>query len=215
MEQTAVATDAASGLRYRFRPPSQPNGTALLMFHGLTGDEDVMWVLESGLPAGGLVAAPRAPFSYSGGGYSWVPDPDHPSEGAYLDSAKQVGVWIESLIEGRGLDLSKTVYVGFSQGSALAFRAAGLPSIRPVALVALAAFLPAGDFTSLRDLPVFWGHGTEDDQVPISRAREDVARLRQIGARVQFCEADVGHKVGIECMRGLKEWLALVTQGAE
>ncbi|MGA9533370.1 MAG: hypothetical protein WBR18_11695 [Anaerolineales bacterium] len=210
MDETKVTTDGASGLVYRFRPPVQSDGTAMLLFHGLTGDEDVMWVLETGLPVGGLIAAPRAPYAFEEGGYSWVPNPDDPAPEEYLESAKRIETWIHTLTQQHGLALSRTVFVGFSQGSALGFVTAGLPTVRPAALVALAAFLPQGNFSPLRGLPVFWGHGTQDDQIPISRARKDVARLEEFGARVQLCEADVGHKVGIECMRGLREWLARV-----
>jgi phospholipase/carboxylesterase len=210
MDETVVEKDAASGLVYRFRPAAKPEGTALLLFHGLTGNEDVMWVLETGLPAGGFAAAPRAPYPFEKGGYSWVPDPDHPTPEDYLTSAKLIKTWTQSLTKRHGLNLANTVFVGFSQGSALEFVAAGPAAVRPAALVALAAFLPQGDFSSLRGLPVFWGHGKQDDQIPISRARSDVARLERFGARVQLCEADVGHKVGIECMHGLSEWLAQV-----
>ena len=60
----------------------------------------------------------------------------------------------------------------------------------------------------LASLPVYWGHGTQDDQVPVERARRDVARLRQAGVDVSYCEADVGHKLGADCLLGLASWLA-------
>jgi len=210
MDETSTTTDPVSGLHYRFRLPAELGGPPLLLFHGLTGDEDVMWVLEAGLPETGLVAAPRAPYAYDGGGYSWVPDPDHAAMADYKASADQVGSWIQSLGQAMAFDPSTAVFVGFSQGSAVAFTAALLPAVRPAAVVALAGYLPAGDFSSLRGLPVFWGHGTQDDRVPIVRARADAARLEGFGANVQFCEAKVGHKVGVECMRGLKGWLARI-----
>lgn len=207
MDTTQVATDPTSGLHYRFRPAERGDGPPLFLFHGLTGDEDVMWVLEAGLPDAGLVAAPRAPYPYEGGGYSWVPDPEQASMADYEQGALLVERWIETLEHEFGFDPASAVFIGFSQGSALAFTTARLAPVRPAAVVALAAFLPEGDFSSLRGLPVFWGHGIQDDQIPIARARADVARLKELGAKVQLCEADVGHKVGVECMRGLKEWL--------
>ena len=30
----------------------------------------------------------------------------------------------------------------------------------------------------------------------------------QAGAPVTYCEADVGHKLGSECLKGLRRWLA-------
>jgi predicted esterase len=202
-----LATDSASGLHYRYREPHHNGGIPLLLFHGLTGDENVMWVLESGLPAGGFVAAPRAPYPSELGGFSWVPNPDWAGPSDYRRNALLVEAWMGSLGSEHGFEPGRAVYVGFSQGSAVALITATLDGCRPAAVVSLAGFLPAGEFAELADLPVFWGHGLRDDRVPIERARADVARLERAGARVHLCEADVGHKVGVECMHGLRAWL--------
>src|SRR3972149_7991963 len=55
---------------------------------------------------------------------------------------------------------------------------------------------PMDSLARLASLPVYWGHGTQDDQVPVERARRDVARLRQAGVDVSYFEAGVGRKVG-------------------
>ena len=111
-------------------------------------------------------------------------------------------------LEGRhGLDRGNLILLGFSQGAALAFAAAGDPRVRPAAVVAASGFLPTGTIQGLGGLPVYWGHGTRDDRVLITRARRDARRLRQAGADVTLCETDVGHKLGVECLRGLKIWL--------
>jgi hypothetical protein len=41
----------------------------------------------------------------------------------------------------------------------------------------------------------------------VERARQLTGLLEQAGARVIFCEADVGHKVSAECLRGLETFL--------
>ncbi|MDX1600612.1 MAG: hypothetical protein R3191_03755 [Anaerolineales bacterium] len=208
--ETERHEDDSSGLVYRVRPATDPSVPSLLLFHGLTGDEDVMWIVESALPGGGLVAAPRAPFEAPEGGYSWVEDPEGPSIG-FDDLGQSVGSvsrWIDSLEAAHGLDKDRMAYVGFSQGAALGFALARQPGLRPGAVVCLSGFLPDGPAQQLEGLPVFWGHGSRDDTLPIERAREDEGALRDVGAEVHFCEADVGHKVGVECMRGLRTWLS-------
>jgi hypothetical protein len=35
-----------------------------------------------------------------------------------------------------------------------------------------------------------------------------MARLREAGLDVTYCESDVGHKLGADCLRGLKAWFA-------
>jgi predicted esterase len=106
------------------------------------------------------------------------------------------------------LDRTHLVFMGFSQGAALAFAGAALGILHPTALISLAGYLPEGDIRLLRGSRVFWGHGLRDDLVPITRAREDVAKLRSVGADVQYCETDIGHKLGVECARGLNLWLS-------
>jgi phospholipase/carboxylesterase len=96
--------------------------------------------------------------------------------------------------------------MGFSQGAALAFAATFLGRLQPAGIVSLAGFLPQGELKNVKDLPIYWGHGISDTLVPIERAREAVLMLKRAGADVVLCEAGVGHKVGLECTRGLKEW---------
>jgi phospholipase/carboxylesterase len=195
------------GLVYRWRAAIDPDDPCAILLHGRTGDETVMWVVADALPSNGLMAAPRAPFPSPDGGYSWQePHAARTTLDEFGPGVTALRGLLDTLADERSLDRGKLMLVGFSQGSALAFAAAREQAIRPLGIVALAGFLPDGDAAHLRGIPIFWGHGTRDTLVPIERARADVERLRQIGAEVQFCEADVDHRVGVECMRGLKHW---------
>jgi hypothetical protein len=42
--------------------------------------------------------------------------------------------------------------------------------------------------------------------VTVDRARASIEVLEQAGAKVTYCEDDVGHKVSITCLRGLKKF---------
>lgn len=200
-------------LAYRVRAGSDPHVPPILLIHGFGGDENVLWVVQSALPDGGFMAAPRGPYPAGIGGFAWRAEDVGPT-GSISDLGTGVDAlagWVKVLTDDFGVDEKAAVLVGFSQGSALAFSAVALGAVHPFALVALAAYLPEGDLVRLRGIPVFWGHGTLDDKVPAQRAREDVARLEAAGAAVTYCEAEVGHKVGVECMRGLKRWLRDLT----
>lgn len=210
ISETIVAHDPASGLHYRLRPASEPTDPSFLLLHGLTGNEDVMWVIEGALPGRGLVAAARGLYPYGDGGYSWV-EPSavgRQSLAATQEAAHAVERWVQNLQESHDLAAGRVVPIGFSQGSGLAFALAERGRLQPAGVVALAGFLPSGTYRNLNGLSVFWGHGTRDEMVPVSQARQEVVRLRKLGAHVHFCQADVGHKVGVECMRGLEDWLA-------
>lgn len=196
------------GVPYRLKLDPEAHGLPVLMLHGWSGDENVMWVLETVLPAPGLIAAPRGAFPIRSGGYQWS------SAAGGLDSALAdfdagvgaVQAVVEDLIQRDGLRPSELVLMGFSQGAALCFALACRGGLRPRGVISLAGFVPRGGLEPLQGVPVYWGHGTHDERVPIARAHEDLARLQAAGAAVDFCEADVGHRLGIECTRGLKRW---------
>ncbi len=172
------------------------------------GDEDVMWIFEPAFPPSACLLALRAPFAFPGGGYSWV-DPEHgpmPDIPAFADAAQAIAEAAREAQRG-GPDRS-LVLAGFSQGAALALSAVALDRLRPAAVVALAGILPHGDLAGLHSVPIFWAHGKRDVVVPVERARRDVERLRLAGASLTYCEADVGHKLGAECFKGLQQWFA-------
>lgn len=200
----------AGGLGYRLREGVNKNVPPIVMLHGLSGDEKVMWVLEGVLPEGGLVASPRGLYPLPDGGYQWSSrTTSYRSSLSDFEPAVEALVrTVEDLEQRAGMDRRRLVLLGFSQGMGLAFASAALSALHPAALVALAGYLPEGDVRSLADLQVYWGHGLRDDMIPIDRARSGVERLRDVGAVVNFCEADVGHKLGVECARDLRTWMS-------
>jgi predicted esterase len=124
---------------------------------------------------------------------------------------------IEALVSLMGRSTAQTkgpisawFLMGFSQGAACAFALAASNLIdeigRLAGIVAIAGFLPVGDTKNLTGIPVYWGHGRKDELVPIHMARDGVERLRNNGTAVDYCEADVGHKLGSECLKGLNRW---------
>ncbi len=188
--------------------PLEAQGLHILMLHGWSGDEKVMWVLKSVLPANSFIVAPRGIQPLPMGGYHWSASPAS-SAVSFEDfdrAVKALRTTLLALENSHGFGRSPLLIMGFSQGAALAFalRKAGFALD---GIISLAGFVPQGDLPDLHSLPIFWGHGRHDELVPIDKAREDVRRLLDAGGEVQFCEADVGHKLGIECTRGLKQWI--------
>jgi phospholipase/carboxylesterase len=200
----------AGGLGYRLREGVNKHVPPIVLLHGLSGDENVMWVLEGVLPAGGLVASPRGPYPLPQGGYRWKA-----RSAGYRSSLSDFAPAIDALVrtvedleQRTGMDRRRLVLLGFSQGAGLAFASVALSALHPAGLVVLAGYVPEGDVRGLSGLQIYWGHGLRDDQIPIERARSDVERLRGAGVTVHFCEADVGHKLGVECARGLRTWMS-------
>ena len=196
-----------SPLAYRLRAETDAQSPQVLMLHGLSGDENSMWALESARPAGSLLIAPRAPFEQRQGGYAWLPvlkswPPLVEEFGEAVERLEDLLDSLESV-----LDRDRLVLMGFSNGAAMSLASAMTPmSTQAAGIIVAAGHLPQGEIDPLREIPIFWGHGTRDSFIPIEIARQDVDRLRQLGTQITYCETDVGHKLGLECMRGLGEW---------
>ena len=77
----------------------------------------------------------------------------------------------------------------------------------------LAGFLPSGLEDEIEKKPlagkhVFVAHGTQDEMVPVDRARASMQELERAGAQITYCEDEVGHKLSSNCLRALESYLA-------
>lgn len=207
MNDPLLGQSPTGGLIYRYRPAQDPEGPAVIFLHGLHGDERAMWVLERALPPSGTLIAPRGIYPLPGGGFGWLP-PEFKGWPHLMDfrpAVHALKTLIADLTSSEEIDHRRLVLMGFSQGAALGFAYAMLGE-GPIALISAAGFLPQGELEHLAGLPVFWGHGTQDAMVSIDSARRAVDALRVAGTHTAFCEAEIGHKLGLECLRGLKTW---------
>ncbi len=198
-------------VRHAIRQPAR----LLLLLHGWTGDENSMWLFTRRLPPDLWIVAPRAPHPAPEGGYSWRPlrpgtwglpslSDLQPAAEAVLHLVDEVSAWM-------GVDAAQFEVAGFSQGGALTNVLALLYPQRIRRAAVLAGFMPSGveDLLARRVLqgkPFFVAHGTQDNLIPLERARQSAALLEQGGAQVIFCQAKVGHKVSADCLRGLEDF---------
>jgi len=197
--------------------PAETAGRLLVLIHGLTGDENSMWVFTRGLPPDYWIMAPRAPHPAEPAGYSWHPLHSGAEHRPGFENLRPAAAALLGLIDrysaSVGVEASRFDLVGFSQGAAVANLLSMLHPERVRRLCVLAGFVPSGMDAliakrPLQNKPVFVAHGTEDKMVPIDRARSSIELLKQAGARVTYCEDDVGHKVSVSCLRALAAFLA-------
>jgi len=205
----------------RFKPSSTlsevegQNKRLLLLIHGWTGDENSMWIFTKGLPPDYWMVAPRAPYSVQPSGYSWrPPQPDifgRPSLKALKPAADELISFVDAYSSTVRVDAEQFDVMGFSQGAAMSNVLALLYPHRIRKVGILSGFVPSGleEALAARPLegkPFFVSHGTRDELVPIERAQASIEALKQAGAQVTYCEDEVGHKVGANCSRALKEF---------
>lgn len=201
----------------RVRASAHPSPRLLFLIHGLTGDENSMWVFARDLPASYWIVAPRAPHAAAQGGYSWRPPQFEHLDRFSLDQLRAAAEALIRLVDeysaSAGLEASTFDVMGFSQGAAMCSLLAFLYPERIRKVGILAGFVPGGleELIARRPLagkPFFVVHGTKDQMVTIERARTSIEVLEQAGAQVTYCEDEVGHKVSVTCLRALKKFFA-------
>lgn len=175
-----------------------------------------MWVFAQNLSSQYWMVAPRAPHPAEPSGYSWRPVPSgafgRPSYEQLLPATEGLIRFVDEYSVSTGIDASVFDVMGFSQGAAMSNMLAFLYPQRVRKIGILAGFVPGGleEFVPERPLAgktIFVTHGTKDTMVPLDRARASMALLEQAGARVTYCEDEVGHKVSVNCLRALRAYL--------
>lgn len=194
------------------RPASQPS-RILLLLHGYTGDENSMWLFTQNLPSHYWMIAPRAPHPSGSAGYSWRPLPSfdlgRPRLEELLPAAEALIRLVDEYQASVKIEAKELDVMGFSQGAAMCNVLAFLHPERIRKIGILAGFIPRGleQYAPQRPLQgksVFVTHGTQDQMIPIDRARASMQILEQAGAQVVYCEDEVGHKVSVNCLRALR-----------
>lgn len=126
---------------------------------------------------------------------------------------------VEALLERekqRGMAAGRIVLAGFSQGCAVSLLTgvrhrerlagiAGLSGYLPLAQATVSERTDAGMLT-----PIFMGHGTQDNVVPVARGEASRDVLRKLGYDVEWHEYPMAHSVCMEEIADLNEWLLKV-----
>ena len=177
-----------------------------------------MWIFTREFPENFLLLAPRAPFKTTTSGFGWT-ELHHQEFSKASDFSPVTGALmndIQSLLSHLKQPNSPIHLIGFSQGAALSYYLAATHSDQIGKVACLAGFLPE-NVDSFIEKGVFVGkeffiaHGTQDETVPVHYAREAVQKLQEAKARVIYCEADTGHKLGTSCFRGLNAFIKTIS----
>lgn len=203
----------------RVREAAGTSPRLMLLIHGHTGDENVMWIFAQNLSPAYWMVAPRAlyPSGAEQGGYSWSSRNAEAEDRSSLEqlrpSAEALLRMVDEYAASINIDASTFDVMGFSQGAAMCSLLAFLYPQRIRKVGMLAGFVPSGleEMASQRPVegkPFFVAHGTKDETVSIETARASVEVLEQAGAQVTFCEDNVGHKVSVNCLRALKTFFS-------
>jgi phospholipase/carboxylesterase len=201
----------------RVRSSQSPNPRLLVLLHGWTGDENSMWIFTRGLSPDYWMMAPRGPHAADPSGFSWRPLQlstfGMPSLEMLLPAAEGLIKLIDEYSASVKVDALQFDLMGFSQGAAMTNLMGILYPHRIRKMGVLAGFVPAGLDHLIQQKPlagkkVFVAHGTQDQMIPIDRARASMDLLEQAGAQIMYCEDEVGHKLSVNCLRALEGYLS-------
>jgi phospholipase/carboxylesterase len=118
--------------------------------------------------------------------------------------------------EQRGIAAGRIVLAGFSQGGAMALHTALREPERLAGVIALSTYVPlaskleAESHPANAAVPVFMGHGTWDDIVPLALGERSRDALRSHGYDVEWHTYPMPHSVCPEEIAQMRDWLVRV-----
>lgn len=208
---------------------TQPDGTVIWL-HGLGADghdfEPIVAELDLGRHADIRFVFPHAPVrpvTINGGipMRAWydivsLDRTGRQDEAGIRDSAATLTQLIEREEE-RGVDTSRIVLAGFSQGGAIAMHTAIRFPQRLAGLMALSSWMPL-EFTidqevvqytgsQPRDLPILMAHGSFDPMLPLAAGQHARDIMQKAGFSVQWHEYPMAHAVCGEEIAAIRKWL--------
>jgi phospholipase/carboxylesterase len=203
-----------SGLVHRvLEPPGAGPHPTVVMLHGRSGTEDVMWVFARTLPQDWLLVAPRAIREDPAGGFSWHPrqQDEWPSLALFDPAVTAVVTFLNALPELYNAHPDRLYLMGFSQGAATAYATVFQYPEVAQAIAGLVGFVPSESEAVVRkrplaQLPVYLAVGRQDERIPLSKSRQAADLLRQAGADVAYHEYNTGHRLNSQGMRDLEAW---------
>ena len=199
--------------------PPEEAAAAMVLLHGRGASAESILTLTDALgsPPRFAYAAPQA------AGHTWYPHsflaPLERNE-PWLSSALEAVGAVVSELESAGLDASRIVLLGFSQGACLALEFAARHARRYGGVVAFSGGLIGPDGTprdyagSLGGTPVFLGCSDADPHIPAGRAHHSADVLDRLGADVtKRIYPGMGHTVNDDELAWASDLLLKVRDG--
>ena len=197
---------------------------AIIWLHGLgaSGDDFVPVVPELKLPPELKIRfvfpfAPRLPVTINGGMLmpAWYDileaSIDRKVDREQLEASAQM---IDRLVDqevARGIDSSRIILAGFSQGGAVVYQLALSSKRRLAGLITLSTYFATQDSIEFSaenvGLPVAVFHGSYDPVVPESLGRSAVETLSGMGYGVEYKTYPMDHSVCMEEIGDISAWL--------
>ncbi len=191
----------------------------LFMFHGYGSDENDLFSFASELPGELCIISVRAPYPMQPYGNAWYAIYFDAEQGKFSDdtqaivSRDKIARFIDEAVQAYDLDKDNVTLLGFSQGTILSYAVALSYPQKIKNVVALSGYLnedilkegyEKNDFSNLT---IYCSHGSVDQVIPVSWARNAPVQLGKLGIETILNEFPVGHGVAPQNFHQFKGWL--------
>jgi phospholipase/carboxylesterase len=215
-----IPADSTTPLAYRVITPDgdATNGPIIMLLHGMGSNENALLKLSSVFPSSSTIILLRAPYEMAPGKYSWyhaILAGGKPT--IRFDEAERSRTLLFSFISGilKKLNRSsdKILVGGFSQGGVMTYNLGLTEPERFKGIFILGSRLQEEirplikPSSALQHLPVFIGHGVEDQTLSLRYAQASVQYLRDLGIHPSYHEYPAGHTITTQMMVDLGGWI--------
>lgn len=204
----------------------KPGAPLIVLLHGRGADRNDMVPLGDWMPRGAMLAFPEAPFPAAPWGYgpgaAWyrflggtTPEPE-----SFVGGQELLGRYLDHLPSRLPVAPGRLVLGGFSQGGTSALAWALTHPGRVSAVIMLSGFLAdhasvRATLETVRGTEFFWGHGTEDGNIPHPLGQAGRGALLAAGASLTAKDYPMGHTIVHEELGDVRQWLGAHKIGDE
>lgn len=211
---------SAPSLYYIFKEPKIKSAKppVIILMHGVGSNEKDLFSFANQLPDSFLVISLRAPITLGKDSYTWYHlsfENGKPISNPVEAEASRLMIidFINNLKNKHAFNEKRVYLCGFSQGSIMAY-SVGLTvpeKIKGIAIMSgrlLEEVKPMiASKEKLKNLKVFISHGTNDNVLSISNAREANSYLKQVGINATYKEYPEPHTISNAMFNDMLIWL--------
>ena len=198
-------------------PDARDGSPVALLLHGRGAHRGDLQALRDRLPDDFVLVTPQAPhpghpWGY-GPGWAWYRylAEDRVDEPTLEASLGLLDGFVDQLAPALPVTPGHLFLGGFSQGGTTSVAWALSRPGRVDGVLNFSGFLVDGAVTAdlghAPSVPIFWGHGTRDPNIPFALAEKGRARLDGAGARITTVDAEIGHWIGPGVFSEAVNWM--------
>ena len=200
-----------------------PPYPGVVFLHGRGSNEQDLLSLGPELDPRLYVVSARAPFAFGPGSYYWydleASMAGRPSRESIEYSIDLVRQLIATTIDAHNIDAARLFIAGFSMGGAMTAAVMLMHPEEIAGALIFSGYVPIHsnlpwNLATARNKPVFEGHGTYDDVLPVEFGRMSRDFLVEAGVALTYREYPIAHSISPAELADAASWMRERLNGA-